>query len=326
MISNYEWKSELGPYIQDFIALKRANKFSYLVEEGILNKFDKLCYEHYKLDCINISRELISLWCTKKATEQGNYRNQRVALIRRFISYLNSLGFHAYIPEKVGSHEKVIVYVPTFKEMQVFFRYVDNYLPTSPAAVVKRLNFCYPFLFRLLFCCGLRISEACYAKRNKIDLKTGKMTILKSKGLKDREIYIAPDLCKELKRYDDAINSIEPNRIFFFPGSHFGKPINEKSVDYKFKKFWKEVYPDWSNRYPSPNCLRHLFVVRRITLWSKENKDLNVMMPYLSKYLGHSSPQETYYYYHHLESIYPIIQEKDKHSSLIIPEVTHYEK
>lgn len=62
-----------------------------------------------------------------------------------------------------------------------------------------------------------------------------------------------------------------------------------------------------------------------MTLWMKEGKDLNVMMPFLSKYMGHVGPQETFYYYHHLESIYPIIKEKDKHSSNIIPEVEPYE-
>ena len=45
------------------------------------------------------------------------------------------------------------------------------------------------------------------------------------------------------------------------------------------------------------------------------------MMPYLSKYLGHSSPDDTFYYYHQVEEAFSIIKQKDLSASFVIPEV-----
>lgn len=52
----------------------------------------------------------------------------------------------------------------------------------------------------------------------------------------------------------------------------------------------------------------------------QEGIRLEEMMPYLSKYLGHSSVDDTFYYYHLVESSFRIIREKDVSSDMIIPE------
>ena len=62
-----------------------------------------------------------------------------------------------------------------------------------------------------------------------------------------------------------------------------------------------------------------------MNLWMKADTDLKVMMPYLSQYLGHKGPVETYYYYHQVQEIFETIRRKDKISSRVIPEV-RYEK
>ncbi|MDU1508106.1 MAG: hypothetical protein E6896_08060 [Clostridium butyricum] len=54
-----------------------------------------------------------------------------------------------------------------------------------------------------------------------------------------------------------------------------------------------------------------------------EGIDLNVMMPYLSQYLGHSSPEETYYYFHQVQEIFETIKKKDSISTMVIPEVDY---
>ena len=49
--------------------------------------------------------------------------------------------------------------------------------------------------------------------------------------------------------------------------------------------------------------------------------DLNVLMPYLSKFLGHKSPDETFYYYHQVLEAFRVIREKDTVAKSVIPEV-----
>lgn len=53
----------------------------------------------------------------------------------------------------------------------------------------------------------------------------------------------------------------------------------------------------------------------------EKEKNLTAMMPYLSKYLGHESVENTYYYYHQIESVFRIVRQKDQLSDCIIPEV-----
>ena len=48
-------------------------------------------------------------------------------------------------------------------------------------------------------------------------------------------------------------------------------------------------------------------------------------MPYLSNYLGHKGPMETYYYYHQVEDVFQTVRRKDTVSARVIPEGAYEE-
>ena len=50
------------------------------------------------------------------------------------------------------------------------------------------------------------------------------------------------------------------------------------------------------------------------------------MLPYLFRYLGHKTIEETHYYYHLALTANQIIRQKDIQSKYIIPEVACYEE
>lgn len=54
--------------------------------------------------------------------------------------------------------------------------------------------------------------------------------------------------------------------------------------------------------------------------------ELKPMLPYLSRYLGHSSVKDTLYYYHLVDKAFQVVRQKDSQMKNIIPEVTPYEK
>ena len=64
----------------------------------------------------------------------------------------------------------------------------------------------------------------------------------------------------------------------------------------------------------------------RMNQWMEEGVRLESMMPYLSKYLGHSSVNDTFYYYHQVESAFRIVREKDIAFQNVIPEVHNDEE
>lgn len=109
---------------------------------------------------------------------------------------------------------------------------------------------------------------------------------------------------------------------WFFPASDPEKVLQVASVGKRFHRAWKQTpYAREGVLQPTVHSLRHTFVVLRMNEWMKSGVRLDNMMPYLSKYLGHSSPDDTFYYYHQVEEAFSIIKQKDQSASFVIPEV-----
>ena len=49
--------------------------------------------------------------------------------------------------------------------------------------------------------------------------------------------------------------------------------------------------------------------------------DINVMIPYLMRYMGHQTVKETLYYFHFVPEFFPTFRELSKPLEDIIPEV-----
>lgn len=95
-----------------------------------------------------------------------------------------------------------------------FFHAIDNckwtkYSPTK----------CYvvPMIFRMIYCCGLRSSEARKLYREDVDLEAGKVLIWLSKFWQERIIYVSWDLLENIRECNTIINRGIPNRAAFFP-------------------------------------------------------------------------------------------------------------
>ena len=99
----------------------------------------------------------------------------------------------------------------------------------------------YQVLFRLFYCCGLRLAEGCYLKRLCVDLTNGTVKILHSKGSKDRIVFLSEDVLEMCREYDPAMQKIVPNREWFFPGWRPHQAIRKTSVDKKFTEFWNKT-------------------------------------------------------------------------------------
>ena len=109
---------------------------------------------------------------------------------------------------------------------------------------------------------------------------------------------------------------------WLFPGLDPSSHISSGTVTTRFHKFWMQTsFAETCEKNPTVQALRHTFVVFRINGWMVQGLDLNVLMPYLSKFLGHKSPGETFYYYHQVLESFRIIREKDTVAKSVIPEV-----
>jgi integrase len=319
-----DFQSYFAPYITGLIEQKRACGYAYVYQEYILESFDRFCTEQSH-EVNTITRDLVMEWAVQRPTEGKNFRNQRVSFVRQLALYMLSLGLDVYMPRHFASETVPAPHIFSMRELGEFYTAVDSYEPPKPS--LRRLGPTYRVLFRLYYCCGLRLVEACRLRRSCVDLVEGSISILHSKGDKDRLVPLATDVQSMCADYDAMMQRIVPDREWFFPGMKPDKPFEKTSLDRKFRQLWALTPSATSvDRKPTIQCLRHTFVVNKVNEWMDIGLDLGVMMPYLSRYLGHASIAETQYYYHAIAQAFPIVRRHDALSSNIIPEVDSYEK
>lgn len=322
---NYVFKSNLAPYITGLIEQKRADGYLYVGGEDLLKRFDTFCVKNFPNE-MTVTFDLVAEWAASCTGHSNAHRNSRIYIIRNLSHYILSLGLEAYVPDSfIVKAYRPVLYIPSKEEVRSLLAEMET--PTSHNLIQRQLDKECKVLFLLFFCCGMRLSEGLFLKRENVNLTEGVLTIFSSKGPKDRLIYLPQDGIPVLRKYRDYIESIYPNSPWMFPGRNGDKPVTSAAVEHCFNRFWAKLPgKDKLKKHPTPHCLRHAFVVERINEWMLQGIETNKMLPYLSRYLGHVSPAETYYYYHLAEKAFEVIRKKDTISGRVIPEVDPYEE
>ena len=322
----YEYQSCFAPYIKQFLQEKRSVGFIYETEEWKLKHFDDFCIKESVIQPY-LSRELIKKWGTLREGESLATCSARVSIIRQFALFMISLGKDAYIPSNFYKCEKRLVHILSDDEISAFFNEIDSYFPKIKVPSFLRLSTEYKVIFRLIYCCGLRISEARKLKWSDADLESGTLKIMQSKGHKDRKIHMSDDLSVLMKEYKTILRDHhECTSEWIFPAREPESCLSFATINAVFRMAWNATpYAKNCDRTPTVHCLRHSFVVKRMNLWMEEGIALKEMLPFLSRYLGHQSTDDTFYYYHQVSEAFQIIRDKDKTSDFVIPEVNDHE-
>lgn len=297
-------KSYFSDLIDQFVEHKRDLGYPYQSSARILKQFDRMIYQYFPT-ADKLTKEICEHWIRQKPGEHPNGLMRRITPVRQFAKYLNGTGIPAYIiPNNIpGRQVKYEAHIYTEQELKSFFQAIDR-CPKSPFSPVRHLVI--PVLFRMLFCCGLRSSEARTLLCEDVDLSDGRITIRESKGWKCRIIYVSSDLLSVLMRYDSAVGKLLPNRVPFFPNQK-GKIYNRSTINVWFHEFWDPL-PEaktYVGNPPRVHDFRHSFCVYCLNQWVREGKDISALYPYLSEYLGHANFADTDYYLSLVPSFYP---------------------
>lgn len=309
-------------YIEGLIEQKKSLGYPYDSSARILKVFSVFCVNNYP-DETTLTKEIAMHWAEKRRDEHVNGLLRRITPVRQLAKYMNRMGVAAYIVPP-GIPGKLIRYVPhifTDDELQAFFAEIDRCArgPYSPAA----RHLVIPVFFRLLYCCGLRSSEARLLNVEDVDLGNGKLVLRHSKGNKDRNVMMSEEVQNLCRIYDSKVSRLFPGRLAFFP-NQFGQYYNRAMIDYWFHLFWKKtgLTNGGSGNLPRVHDFRHTFAVKRLNLWVEEERDLNACLPYLSMYLGHVHLTATDYYLHFVPEFFPMFKEKTlEKCAHLIPEV-----
>jgi integrase/recombinase XerD len=301
--------------MQAFVAFKHSLGRKYATSTFYLHEFDVYCAEH---ESKGLSlKEIAKRWITLRENECPNTQRVRVAPIREFGKYLQSSGCSDgfVIPNKVCRQQiRSMPHFFTDDEIIRFFNVCDT-LALRKENRVRHLVL--PMYFRLLYCCGVRTCEARLLLRNNVNLHAGTIDIIQSKGLKDRRVFLPKDLEALYLKYDTVVNDIYPDRTYFFP-TKADRCYECSTISQNFRKFWKVAGFSMPARAYD---FRHHFAFTTLNRWIEQDADVNAMLPYLTRYMGHASLESTFYYLHLVPDFFPTFSEKTKVLEGLLPEV-----
>jgi integrase len=312
----------LMQYCDQFIASKRAGGLDYWRQEIRLRKFLASLPE-YLTDEVELPKDAVLAWNSRKNNEKPNTRRGRMTPVREFALYLNTRGIPAYVPTPIRDKSPEFVpYIFTNNELARFFTAVDN---RPNVARVCKDWLVMPTLFRTIYACGLRRSEACALRVCDVDLDSGIMTILATKFHKDRLIPLHTDFLLQLREYSAKALSHADKQSPFFPTTT-GKFYSSHSIYGAFRKFlWDAgISHGGKGRGPRLHDLRHSFAVHCLRRWVLAEEDLTTKIPYLSAYMGHVHYRHTQVYLHLTAEMYPDIVAKMEKAFDVLPETEGY--
>ncbi len=318
-MKKYTYQSILGPYIEGLLKEKRSNGYNYSKEELVLQRFDLYCTQK-RLDTVHITKKFLSEWMMRSENEGPHNQNARICAVRQLCLFMASMGIDVYVPIRYCTSYKPMPHIFTREEIHNFFYVLDTAEPAD-RTFTKRLHQEYRLIFRMYCLCGLRNSEACGILTENVNLQEGILTILNAKGHKDRLVYMPDDLTDSCRKYYEWLcQTISCSPRYFFPASDVEKPIRNTLMASVFNRIWENTKFAGCGNKPTIHDFRFTFVVSRMNSWTEEGRDLNVMMPYLSRYLGHKTTKETLYYFFLVSDAYNTVRKKDTIASTVIPE------
>jgi integrase/recombinase XerD len=308
---------------EQFLSYKKSMGYKYKTAELYLNTFIKYVKENEIY--INVpNKETVNSWLNKSIEHPGSLYN-KISIIREFGKYLVANGYEDVyvIPQKHGNRlEAHLPYFFTANEINHFFK-ICIHMKKHKDHVGRDLVI--PELFKVLYCCGLRCMEVRMLKCCNVCLSERYLDILQSKGPKNRRIFISSELSEELIAYDIKIRFFFPDRVYFFP-NRYDQPYDGSTIAVNFNKIWYESFPGF-NATPKPRAydFRHHFAWANLNRWVQEGTDVNVMIPYLMRYMGHSHIKSTLYYFHFVPEFFGTFATKTKSLEGLLPEVPYEE-
>lgn len=317
-----DFYSSFAGHLEEFVTHKKAIGYSYNSSIIQLKQFDLYCKEQFPDESF-LSREVVHSWLESRSGDSLGTRKIRLGCLRQFAVFLHNLGYNAYVAPKalLPSYTPYIPYIFSDEELTAFFTQINScsYWGGYPYRHLR-----LPVLFRLLYCCGLRLSEATHLKLKDFDFTQDVITVRHGKFDKERRVPLSKDMALRCKQYANNLPLHSDGSRYFFSASNGLKPLSSATVYSNFREFlWKaNISHGGKGKGPRIHDFRHTFAVHRLRLWVREGKNLSAYLPLLKIYLGHSHFRETAYYLRLTADLYPDITEKvEEHFPNMIPQL-----
>ncbi|MCL2578377.1 MAG: tyrosine-type recombinase/integrase [Defluviitaleaceae bacterium] len=313
-----EYRSVYAPLIVRYIEFKRGLGYLFK-EESAFVLFDRFAIENGMIFPV-LTETLCDKWNAARPNESHKTRANRLSDIRHFIAFLVNLGYKTCVPKAVKVPQSTFTpYIFSNEEINGFLAACDK-LDITPRAVA---NHTFPALFRLLYGCGLRLSEALSLKIRDVNLDKGTILICEPKNMRDRKLPLSGSLLEVMIAYHTRYAAGYSDDEYFFQNKRGGK-VTGRTTYHWFRILLRRAGIAHSGRGEGPRIhdLRHTFSVYSMAQMSREGLDLYYCLPILSNYLGHKSVEATEMYVRLTSMVFPeLISKANNVYGFVFPEV-----
>lgn len=285
-----------GPYADlctQYICYKRSLGYGYDITQCYavkkMNDYLSECYPGK----ICLTKKIAEDYILRRDDETPRTQSIREFYMRQFAIYLSSLGYEAYIlpSRKKKSTKTFTPYIFTREQIDSIIKAADQlvYAHQAPNSYLV-----YPMLMRLLYGCGLRISEALRLKMCDVDWDSGILTIEQSKFNNSRLVPMSESLLQCFLTYVEKMKFHIGYDGYLFPVTKDAayKPV---SVYNRFRSFLKQAGIEHAGRGNGPRLhdVRHTFICHALDNMVKRGIDIYCALPILSTYMGHRTVEST---------------------------------
>lgn len=281
-----------------FVRSKRAS--GYVYSGGLLGTVRRLAeFLDARGDGASLNEEAVLEWVRRSEGEARGTQRIRACVVRQYGLYLQSLGVDCYVlpalmvPKAPSNFDPFIF---STDQIEAVAEVLDN---EAPSLASPNTNTEYPLLFRMLYGCGLRISEAISLRGRDVDVEAGTLDVINGKGGVSRRVPMSASLTRCCKRYIEAMGPSITGDNYFFPGQSGEGHLSRNSVLTHLKKaFASAGVVDTNGKPPRVHDLRHTFVCHTIERASDAGVDANAVLPVLAVMSGHTNLKMTERYIH----------------------------
>lgn len=280
--------SPLGPGMQGFVELRQSLGYQVRTLLVYLAHFDRYVvstgYSYAWL-----SRNLVEGWVASTPRLKPGSRAHRLYVMRALGRYLAQEHSQSYVPGTIAGPKRYSTFRPHIYTTAEIQSLLSEAARLTPVGSLRPLTFVT--LISLLYCTGLRISEALSLRLADVDLEDGVLLIRDSKFHKTRATPLALDATSALTAYVEARrhfrHRMDPDAPFFVNEWHRG--CSYETVVATFLAFARRAGIRGRPGTPGPRIhdVRHTFAVHRLLGWYRDGGDVQARLPLLTTYLGH---------------------------------------
>jgi integrase/recombinase XerD len=284
--------SALRQSVDDYLQVRRALGYKLTIHGRVLPQFVEFLEQR---NSTAITTSLALEFATEPQAASVVWWHQRLAIVRGFALYLLAFDPRTEVPPAdllPAKFRRATPYLYSEADIEALMKAARK-IPSALKAAT------YETLIGLLAVTGMRIGEVIALDRGEVDLPERRLTVRHGKNGRSREVALHASTVKALETYARLRDQLCPYpKHPSFLLSNAGTRLDYGAVWHEFDRIRRRAGLDRESlgRRVRMHDLRHVFVLRTLLGWYREDTDVEAQLPLLATFLGHVDPSSSYWY------------------------------